>query len=288
MYKALFVNLPDKFSVPEIVQSGACECEFAKKMPDFADIDQQLVVWYQPTPDWATIRKLRKNLGFADLRLVIWTDKADKAACRMATGAGADRLFELPYNEEELISQLMLLKQDLEGIYDYDKEMAEALVGAGTEALVTISALKAKHLHTSLRSNSLFYEEITAILPFLGQENGWLALTMNANDARHLAALLIDGDATALSDQELYQAFTELLQLTSRGLAARLPYDDLQMKPGMPFVAINNGLVLVTRRDLPVLTTVWKVEGRPLALRLGWLPVKKAAEGHIMAEDPGY
>ena len=270
MKKLALINLKDKFSLGCILESKTFEPDFLDFNEETLDklINYNCVIYYSPEIDLETIKTIRKNLYFFNIRLIFFTDAIDRDKNRQLQRAGADAVWLLPDSNAELINYLEIAAHTFNNEYNFNENLLTIFKQAILSILSTMALLDATYI-TAYRSSSKFYpEKINSVMDLRGEDKGNLLITFSRNLANKIIHAIMAVPLHDITEEIEKDGVCEIMNMVSGGVKSRLSYTDGVFMTELPKIVRDDDEYYFSNNDAPYVVIIFKVENEYFALQV--------------------
>lgn len=229
MYKAIMINLQDKYPVHELLEKKFFEIIFKNNIDEIKNelADKEIILYYSPELDFATIEKLRESCKFKNIKIVHFTDNEinheDTAEMQLR---GADLVEKLPEDTNTLMEHLHNLRAELETSNDFDDKALEPFKLALTEIFSTMAYLDVSIDNVYYAPGIFHLGELSGIMNLSGHEEGHIIISMKETLAQKVISNIMAIPSNELTQQDVEDGLEELINMTAGGAKARLGDED--------------------------------------------------------------
>lgn len=225
MYKALMINMQDKYPVHELLEKKFVNFEFESDI-DVAiskTTDYHIIVFYSHDVNINVIRKFRDACNFSNIRIIHFVDhdlNPDRE--KQVLHAGANLVEKLPEGLSTLFEHLTFFKTEFDEAKNYNENALKPFKQSISEIFATMAFLDLSFVDVYNAPGLFHFGEVAGIMDLGGKEIGSIVITMSDDLARKLISsiLAIPSDELLISDIE--DGVAELINMVAGGAKARI------------------------------------------------------------------
>jgi chemotaxis protein CheX len=280
MYKALLYNLKDHYSIHEILESKTFEPEFAEYSDNELDslTDYRLIVLYLPNIDVKIIRKIRENLFFHCVTLLVLSDVIDVATNKQALKNGADFVELKPDTSEELTPILKKIHDLHEESSYFPKNVLEPFRLSTCEIFQMMAMMNAELVQEYKITTHFHFGEVSAVMALAGKKKGGIILSLNEKMARLAISNISAIPADDLEEDDVHDGVGELINMIAGGAKARLTDEDEHFLLSAPTVITGRKHRVIQQKDMPCAVMVYRVDDEYFAIQICLMALTSSAK----------
>ncbi|PID27944.1 MAG: hypothetical protein CSB55_07115 [Candidatus Cloacimonadota bacterium] len=269
MYKALLYNLKNDYSIHEILESQTFEPEFA----DFSEnelnnlTNYELIVIYLPETDLKIIKKIRENLFFHNVTLLVLTDTVDLSQKKKALRSGADFVEEKPSSSKELTIFFKMIYGLHQKSSVFPENVLEPFKAAVSEIFRMMAMMNAELIQEYKVTTHFHFGEVSAVMALAGTKKGGIILSLNEKTARRIIANISATSPDALEEEDVHDGIGEMINMIAGGAKARLTDDEHFLLSALAVITGSRHRV-IQQKEMPCAVMVYRLNEEYFAIQI--------------------